>query len=63
MSTGSSRGGLGGKATKMFKHSCHFLLLVVQIPLGVVHMVKILTKKESCACYRHPWKCDIYEMI
>ena len=29
---GSSRCGLGGKATTMFKHSCHFLLSVDQNP-------------------------------
>ena len=34
----SSRGGLWGKSTTMFKHSCHFLLLVNQIP------------QEACIC-------------
>ena len=43
----------------MFRHSCHFLLPVVQILLGDVYMVKVLTKKELCTRYRHPWNCDI----
>ena len=33
---------------------------MVQIPLGDVYMVKILTKKELWTRYRHPWNGDLY---
>ena len=31
---------------------------VDRIPLGDVHIVKILTKKELWTRYRLPWNCD-----
>ena len=54
----SSRGGLGGKATTMLKNSCLFPLPVVQIWLGDVYMVQILTKKELWTRFRHPLNCE-----
>ena len=38
----SSRGGLGGKATTIFNHSCHFLTPVDRIPLEACNLYGIV---------------------